>query len=579
VSSLTLPSVLVGKRRLSEMTRDALAVLGLANHDAPRLFRRGGVLVRMRLDEEVPLVEPLTVDALRGELDRVADWVKEDGSIAPPPNLVVRDILSLSSYEGIPRLRAVAEAPFFARDGRLVATEGYDAGTGVFCRFPSGLVVPKVPEIPSAEDVRRGRALLFEPLIDFPFVDESSRAHAVALHLGPIVRDIIDCPFPLTAIDAPMAGTGKGLLADSASHVTTGRAIEVMTEARDFEELRKRITALLLAGGPFGLFDNVTRRLESGALAALLTADIWRDRVLGASRMVSVPNRTVWIATGNNLEFSGEILRRTVWIRIDAKTPDPHRRAEFHHDPLLGWILANRGELLWALLVLVRHWIAEGRPLFRARRLGSYEIWSGVIGGILGTANVHGFLDNLDPFSTQADRETADWRVLIETWWTAFGIQPVDVEVLLPLAAETLPEILGDGGDRSQRTRLGKALQGHIGWTWELPDDGRGSLAVRLEGVTATDQKGRRRHAWVLKLAVRHQGEPMNRGDDAKKVGTLGFARQPVEQGAPGSTPNLRANPSHIGSTLGEPEVTSLQKVTTVSPNVPTPESIPWEEL
>jgi len=568
VSTAPVPTVLVGNRRLNEMTRDALAALGQSNDGSPRLFRQGGVFVRMRFDDEVPRVEPLTLDGLRGELDRVAEWVKPDGTLAPPPNLVVRDILSLPSCEGIPRLRAIAEAPFFARDGRLVAAEGYDAGTGVFCRFPHGLVVPAVPKAPSAEDVRRACGLFHELLIDFPFVDEASRAHALALHLAPFLRDLIDRPFPLTAIDTPIAGTGKGLLADSTSYVATGRAAEVMTEARDFEELRKRITALLLAGSPFGQFDNITRRLESGVLAALLTASVWRARVLGASRMVSLQNRTIWIATGNNLQFSREILRRTVWIRMDARMPEPHRRDQFRHDPLLGWIVERRGELLWASLVLAQNWLAEGGPRFRARRLGSYEVFSEVVGGVLGAANIKGFLENIDPFSAQADRETADWSVFAETWWTTYPEQAVDVEALLPLATESLAETLGDGKDRSQRTRLGKALQAHIGWMWGISSrasDETRLLTVRLEAATVTDAKGRKRHGWVLKSA------------NATSIGTLGFATPLIEEGAAPSTPNVPPNVDALS--LGVAEAVSPQEVTIGSPNVPTGDAATWEEL
>jgi len=84
----------------------------------------------------------------------------------------------------------------------------------------------------------------------------------------------------------------------------------VMTEAKDNEELRKRITAVLLSGTPFALFDNITRRLDSGVLSAALTAERWSDRVLGLSKMVRLPIRIAWVLTGNNLNFSRELTRR-----------------------------------------------------------------------------------------------------------------------------------------------------------------------------------------------------------------------------------------------------------------------------
>ena len=58
------------------------------------------------------------------------------------------------------------------------------------------------------------------------------------------------------------------------------------------------------------LIDNLRRPLDSSALAAALTAPFWEDRLLGASETTRLPIRCIWIATGNNAEFSGEMARR-----------------------------------------------------------------------------------------------------------------------------------------------------------------------------------------------------------------------------------------------------------------------------
>jgi hypothetical protein len=179
--------------------------------------------------------------------------------------------------------------------------------------------------VPASADIRQAAALLLEIFTDFPFVDEASRAHALGLVVLAFTRDLVDGRTPLHALDAPMPGSGKGLLADAVAHLATGRPIEVMSEAKDDEEQRKRITGLLLSGRAFGLVDNITRRLDSGPLAAVLTADTWSDRLLGVSRVVELQNRTTWIVTGNNLTFSREMGRRTVWCRLDARHAEPHR--------------------------------------------------------------------------------------------------------------------------------------------------------------------------------------------------------------------------------------------------------------
>jgi hypothetical protein len=61
-----------------------------------------------------------------------------------------------------------------------------------------------------------------ELLVDFPFVRDSDRAHAVAAILLPFLQRIIGGLAPIHLIEAPTQGSGKGLLASLISIVTTG---------------------------------------------------------------------------------------------------------------------------------------------------------------------------------------------------------------------------------------------------------------------------------------------------------------------------------------------------------------------
>jgi hypothetical protein len=117
------------------------------------------------------------------------------------------------------------------------------------------------PDMP----VQKAKAWLFDELLgDFPFADGSARVHALALLLEPFVRPAIHGPTPLYLIDAPLRGSGKGLLADIACLVATGRKADVMALARiDAAEHEKRITALTLAGTQWVLIDNATSLVSS----------------------------------------------------------------------------------------------------------------------------------------------------------------------------------------------------------------------------------------------------------------------------------------------------------------------------
>jgi putative DNA primase/helicase len=463
-----LPTIRGNKRQLRDVTADGLRAI-LGRNNPPVVFVRGRLLTRLkdRSADDPPVLEPLTDDALRGVLARVADWTQirntQRGEVeepAPPPMNAVKDLATLPDWPGVPALTAVVETPVFARDGTLVDTPGYCPAARLWYSPAPDLAVPAVPIAPTPADVDRARHLIVTELFgDFPFADDASRAHAVAALLLPFVRPMIDGPTPLHLLDAPVEGTGKTLLASAVSVVSTGRDVEAIAEARDDEEWRKRITAVLAEGPAIVLLDNINRVLDAGALAAALTARVWKDRILGVSKTARLPVTCAWLASGNNTRLSRELIRRTLFCRLDAKTDAPWLRDEFRHPDLLAWAKANRGDLVWAALTLVRAWLAAGRPPGTAR-LGMYESWVATIGGILRVAGVPGLLANAKEFRAARADQVGEWRAFVAAWWARFAGREVGVRDLFRLATELslLDSVLGDQGERSQRTRLGLAL-------------------------------------------------------------------------------------------------------------------------
>jgi len=174
--------------------------------------------------------------------------------------------------------------------------------------------------------------------------------------------------------------------------------------------------------------------------------------------MTRLPIRCIWIATGNNPEFSNEMARRLVRIRLDARVDQPWRREGFRHPDLMVWGRANRARLVAACLTLCRAWIAAGRPR-GTRTIGSYESWAQTMGGVLEVAGIEGFLGNLDEMMEASDGDGAVWRSFVSAWWDRFGTAEVGTGDLYELAQVSEPPLpLGVGNDRSQRIRLGKAL-------------------------------------------------------------------------------------------------------------------------
>jgi hypothetical protein len=96
---------------------------------------------------------------------------------------------------------------------------------------------------------------------------------------------------------------------------------------------------------------------------------------------------------------------------------------------------------------------------------------------------------------TNSDEEGRMWRQFISAWWQRFHAQSVQVADLYMLATEAdmLAPVLGDKGERAQRTSLGRALMRMrdrvIGdhRIQVLEPDHRGVQRYRLETVGSGD--------------------------------------------------------------------------------------------
>src|SRR5262249_3486531 len=119
-----------------------------------------------------------------------------------PPQAVVKDILSQPEWP-FPTLNAIAHAPFFAPNGRLVSESGYNRDAEVFLEFEKTLDVPQVSAVPKSLELEQAKELIFKELFgDFPFVNGSDRAHALGAIVSPFVVPIVDAPMPLHLLEA-----------------------------------------------------------------------------------------------------------------------------------------------------------------------------------------------------------------------------------------------------------------------------------------------------------------------------------------------------------------------------------------
>jgi hypothetical protein len=455
-----LPTIVV-KRQMRYEKNEAWSVVHAANYP-PKIFQRTGGLVQLVNTDAAPVIMPVSETLLQGHLSDIANWVVQTKDmeipVHPPKDVVA--LLVASPDPALPHLETVASTPMFDQDGSLIAAPGYHRAARLWMHRPLDFDMSDIPSNPTSREIDEARSLLVDDLLaDFPFTSDSERCHAIAALFPTFVRRMIDGPLPIHLIEAPTPGTGKSLLAEAISLVCVGHSADVTTFDKDENDTRKKITAILASAPQIVLVDNLRKGLLSSQIAAAITANIWTDRLLQTSQMLRLPNRAMWVATGNNPSLSMENARRSIRIRLDAKMDRPGRRRGFKHYPLRQWVLDNRPALVRAVLTIIRGWIASGRP-DTDQVLGSFESWSKIVGGILQWLGVPGFLSNAEELYETADIEGSEWREFVAAWWDRFGPRFVSGGDLLGLATEKdlLIGVIGDGGSRSQKIRLGRAL-------------------------------------------------------------------------------------------------------------------------
>jgi hypothetical protein len=403
------------------------ALAALATSD--QVYQRGGFLVQVVTDAEPPpgIVRPKNAPRiatirnprLRELLSQTADFVTV-GSKGPPksvhpPDWVVSAIVARASWPSIRRIEAVTETPLLRRDGTVLEHSGYDSDTGILywpcCEYPP------IPDQPTKLDAEAARDQLFEVVEDFPFATEAHKATWLAAVLTPFARFMYDGCTPLFTIDANVRASGKGLLADCAITIATGREPARTTAPKCDEECRKRITSIALSGDPVVLLDNISGALNLPSLDAALTGTSWNDRILGCSEMTGrLPLYCVWLATGNNILLEADTARRMAHIRLQSPLEKPELRQDFKHPYLLRWVRRQRPELAVAALTILRAYFVAGKPDMNLPAWGSFEQWSRIVRNAVVWCGLPDPADTREELMSRADRGLSELRGLIEGW-------------------------------------------------------------------------------------------------------------------------------------------------------------------
>lgn len=400
----------MGGKDQEVLTEQTLQALYRANVPA-RIFTQLQSVVAITKDKRNNVaIKIIGTTELRHYIHRAVRF-NEGGKACKIPSEVPHDILVLpTSALGFPELDSVIRGPVMRADGSVVDTPGYDSRSGLLYVEDVSLRVPGIPEMPTQEDARASADSLLHYMREFPFTDDASKANALAAMITPVVRPVIDGVVPLAIISAVSPASGKTTLGDLISIAATGSYGGYMGAPANPEEWSKRITSALRKGSPVIIIDNVkeTQPLDSPDLCRLITDREWADRELQFSREIRIPNRALWIATGNNLKVGGDMGTRCFLIKLDAG-PDPSSRKFSTDTPHEFW-KGERGRMLAAILTLARAWFVAGCPRPKSSPQTRFAEWVRVVGGILEHGGVSGFLNNYEELRASTDRESMEWE-------------------------------------------------------------------------------------------------------------------------------------------------------------------------
>jgi putative DNA primase/helicase len=277
-------------------------------------------------------------------------WVPCD----PPAKLA-------EQYWGLPErklapLRQILATPTLRPDGSLLSEPGYDVATGLY--LTAAVPGLNVPVRPTREDAETAYEMLTDLLKGFCFADPEgcegqSQAVAMAGLLTAVLRPVLPAA-PLTAVTAPIQGSGKSYLVDVIAMIATGQRAACVATGGDLQEMEKSLAAELMEGRALLLLDNLMQPLQGQFLAMVLTQETVKVRVLGLSKMAAPSTGVAMFATGNNLQIKGDLPRRTLLCRLDPRTEKPEHLT--YDRDLLAEVRHHRAELLSAALTIGCWW-------------------------------------------------------------------------------------------------------------------------------------------------------------------------------------------------------------------------------
>ena len=462
---------------------DAEDAVEQSTHPHTDIYQSGGRLVRpyhittLSFDKKPTRqaqLDELTTNSALDVLAKSAPWQKwsaqNKGMVPCDPTKEIADVwLSRRGFWKARTLRGILTCPTVRPDMSVISTPGYDPATQLYLDLADDFRMPNSGwdgDCLTEQDARDALKLIDDLLVDFPFISEADRSVARSGIITPVIKGALDKRM-LHAYDASNAGTGKTYLIEVSTAIALGKSPPVSSFSMKNEgENESRVQALLLSGTPIGVIDNVNGVLGGDLLCQACTSQTIAIRMFHTQRNIIVDNNLCLYANGNNLTIVGDLVRRSMVSRLDAKMERPEQRV-FRKKPL-DMVLANRGIYLAAVITIVRAHARAGYPGSQNLQASDFLDWNKRVRGALL------WLGCADPLDTTERTYAEDpgrvgLRSFMEAWLACFGGKPMSARSAVDLCGAEDAGLLfravaleiAEKNDKVDSSKLGYWLRSH----------------------------------------------------------------------------------------------------------------------
>jgi hypothetical protein len=474
---------------------------------ALHLLTADGTNAEEEFEHMKPPVEPilveLTATSVELLLENYVRWVafKKNGeryfAALPTPF-----IFALMEYpnSSIPIVRTINTSPLVTMSGGLIDGAGLDRATGLFHRIDPVLRACLPAGKPTEEEIKQSLTLLLDEWLVDVALDGAGKCVAIMQALTVLERALLP-ERPAFFVTAGQRGGGKTTLISMIITAVLGRRPAASSWSDSVEERKKALFSYLRQNVAVLVWDNIARgtTITCPHIEAALTASEISDRVLGVSRVETVPASTVHIFIGNSIAPRGDMASRSFVVSLIVDRPDPENRSFTHADPL-AWTLANRAKILRALYTILVGG-ALRRPDGQVAKT-RFKPWWGLIGwpveyaaGLLGiNVDCTELLRVGESGEEEASATSRVLTILTERWKdrtfttrdvvlvleqmnTTTGKSAEQAEELF----EAFGELAGKTLDRPTARYIGKLFQKHLTNRSVWIDSGKRSAILRKD--------------------------------------------------------------------------------------------------